>query len=274
MKKRRSEARQVHQYDKVIRENIEATLPGLISNVLGIDVVEAEELPDDLQHTKERHPDVLKKVTDQAGETFILHIEYQVSDEPKMVWRMAEYFVMLARQYGLEVRQYVIFIGQGVPTMARRLQCRQMQYYYQLITLSEIDYQLLLSASDPREKMLAILADFKGNDPTVIVEQIVAQIIVSSEGDLDQSKHINQLNILSQLRNFEVKIPDIMDSIAPYFSIEKDWGYIIGQHKGMEKGKRVIVKNLLRKTDFSIAKIADLAEVTEDFVKKVKKSLR
>jgi len=113
----------VHQYDKILRENLEATLPGIIRNVLGIHVAQAEELPDDLQHTKERHPDVLKKITDEVGKTFILHIEFQVRDEPKMIWRMAEYFVMLSRLYEMEVRQYVIFIGPGTPTMASRLQC-------------------------------------------------------------------------------------------------------------------------------------------------------
>src|ERR1700749_1088388 len=101
---------QVNQYDKIFRENLEAALPGLIKNLLGIHVVHTEELPDDIQHTKERKPDVLKKVTDKKGETFVLHIEFQVKDEPKMVLRMAEYFIMLLRKYGLPVRQCVIYI--------------------------------------------------------------------------------------------------------------------------------------------------------------------
>jgi len=47
---------QVNQYDKILRENIEAALPGLIKNLLGIHAVHTEELPDDVQHTKERKP--------------------------------------------------------------------------------------------------------------------------------------------------------------------------------------------------------------------------
>jgi hypothetical protein len=39
--------------------------------------VHSEELPDDVQHTKERKPDVLKKITDKNGDTFVLHIEWQ-----------------------------------------------------------------------------------------------------------------------------------------------------------------------------------------------------
>ena len=72
--------RQSGQYDKVLRENLEVTLPVFIREVLGIEVAESEELPDDVQHTKERKPDALKKITTVSGETFLLHIEFQVED--------------------------------------------------------------------------------------------------------------------------------------------------------------------------------------------------
>jgi hypothetical protein len=92
-RKVKQKKRQVNQYDKILHENLEAELPGLIRNLLHIHAVATEELPDDIQHTKERKPDVLKKVIDKKGETFVLHIEFQVKDEPKMVFRMAEYHI-------------------------------------------------------------------------------------------------------------------------------------------------------------------------------------
>jgi hypothetical protein len=46
-----------------------------------------------------------------------------------------------------------------------------------------------------------------------------------------------------------------------------------GIEKGLKKGKKTFVKNLLRTTDFSITRIASLAEVTEEFVLEVKRSL-
>lgn len=69
--------KQSSQYDKILKENLEATIPGLVENILHIQVVLSEELPDDLQHTKERKPDALKRITDQSGQTFILHLEFQ-----------------------------------------------------------------------------------------------------------------------------------------------------------------------------------------------------
>jgi len=39
--------------------------------------------------------------------------------------------------------------------------------------------------------------------------------------------------------------------------------------EGIEKGKTVFVKNLLKNTDFDIAKIASLADVSVEFVLKI-----
>jgi hypothetical protein len=55
--------------------------------------------------------------TDRIVPSLMLHIEFQVKDEPKMVFRMAEYHIMLLRRYELPVQQYVIYIGAGKPTM-------------------------------------------------------------------------------------------------------------------------------------------------------------
>lgn len=165
MKKKNTGARQVNQYDKILRENLEAALPGLIKNLLDIHAVYSEELPDDIQHTKERKPDVLKKVTDKSGDTFVLHIEFQVKDEPEMVFRMAEYYIMLWRRYKLHVQQYVIYVGDGIPKMTDALFSKRMHFTYALISLSAIDYNLLLASDTPEEKMLAILADLGKGDP-------------------------------------------------------------------------------------------------------------
>ena len=273
-KKVKQKSRQINQYDKILRENIEAALPGLIRNLLNIHAVNTEELPDDIQHTKERKPDVLKKVTDKKGNTFVLHIEFQVKDEPKMVFRMAEYFIMLLRRYELPVQQYVIYIGAGNPTMRDYIHSGPMNFIYQLIPLSTIDYHLLLRSEKPEEKMLAILADLGEGDPKRVIENIVNQVINTSIGNFSKLRHIQQLRVLSQLRNLAPDNLEIMDSVANYMSEEKDILYRRGELKGIEKGKAAIVKNLLLNTDFSIAKIASLSDATEAFVKKVKKTLK
>lgn len=236
----------------------------------------------DIQHTKERKPDVLKKVTDKTGETFVLHVEFQVKDESDMVFRMAEYYIMLLRQYRLRVRQYVIYIGAGNSVMTDHIRSESMNFNYQLIVLSAVDYRLLLRSDNPEEKMLAILADFRGGNPQRIIENIVSQVIATSKGDFSKHRHLQQLRILAQLRNLASESLKIMDSIANYLSEEKDILYRRGEKRGMERGmekgmekeRETIVKNLLLNTDFTIAQIAGLTNVKEAFVKKVKKTLK
>jgi len=265
---------QVNQYDKIFRENLEAALPGLIRNLLGIHAVHTEELPDDIQHTKERKPDVLKKVTDKNGKTFVLHIEFQVKDESEMVYRMAEYYIMLLRRYRLPVQQYLIYIGAGNPAMTDHIRSEQLNFKYRLISLSTVDYHLLLRSDKPEEKILAILADFGDSNPKQTIENIVTQVVASSKGDFARQRHLRQLRILAQLRNLHPQILKIMDSIASYIKKENDVLYMLGEKEGMEKGKETVVRNLLLDTKFTIAKIAALSDVSEAFVKKVKKSLK
>jgi hypothetical protein len=236
--------------------------------------VHTEELPDDIQHTRERKSDVLKKVTDKTGETFVLHIEFQVKDELEMVYRMAEYYIMLLRQYQLRVQQYVIYIGGGNPTMTDHIRSAPMNFKYRLISISAVDYQILLRSNNPEEKMLAILADFGRGDPVRVIEKIVSQVLDTSKGDFSKLRHLQQLRILAQLRKLAPESLQIMDSIANYISEENDILYRRGEIKGMEKVKETVVKNLLLNTNFTIAKIAALSNVTEAFVKKIKKTLR
>ena len=212
-------------------------------------------------------------------------IEFQVKNEPGMVFRMAEYYIMLLRKYQLPVRQYVIYIGAGHPTMANHIRSTSLSFKYQLITLSAIDYHLFLRSDNPEEKMLAILADFGEGDPKQIIEDIVNQVIITSKGNFSKLRHVQQLRILAQLRNLAPSNLKIMDSVANYLSEEKDILYRRGELKGMEKGiekgmekvketKEAFVKNLLLNTNFTIAKIASLSNVSEAFVKKVKKAIK
>ena len=257
----------------------------MIKDLLGIDSIESEELPDDVQHTRERKPDVLKRITNKDGETFVLHLELQVADEQEMALRMAEYFILLSRRYRLPVRQYVIYLGQGLPKMRDHLSTETMQFKFRLIALSSIDYRVFLSAPTPEEKILAILGDFGDSDPKYVVKTIVSRIIATSTGDFSKQRYLRQLLILSNLRKLVSERNFIMESIEKWFKLENDVLYVIGEERGMEKGKvkgieegkeektLEFVKALLLNTHHTVPEIAALANVSESFVVEVKQSL-
>lgn len=102
-----------NKFDKIVKENIESILPVLMTNVLDLEGPFREEVSDSIQHTTERKPDVVRKVKDEHNNTFLLHLEWQSGNDKDMVYRMAEYSVMLQRKYRLPVEQYVIYLGEG-----------------------------------------------------------------------------------------------------------------------------------------------------------------
>lgn len=261
--------RQSSQYDKIFKENIEAVISSIMQNVLEITAVSMEELPDDIQHTKERKPDVLKKITDTNGDTFVLQIEFQVRDEPKMVYRMAEYFIMLERKYELPIKQFVIFLGTGNPKMATELDKERLKFSYPLVSLSTLDYHIFLNSDKPEEIILGILANFQGENPENALKQILVRVKETTKGDFSLNRYFNQLRVLAQLRNLELNLKNAMDSIAEYIKEERDVLYLRGQERTEER----IVRNLLSEGNFTVDKIAKIAGVAVDFVKSVQRQL-
>ena len=81
-----------------------------------------------------------------------------------------------------------------------------------------------------------------------------------------------------------------MESVKALFKKENDFLYRLGVIEGEKKAEKLaeeegrkigreqisltVIKKLLLETDFSVAKIAFIATVTEDFVNEVKKTLQ
>ncbi len=265
-----NQKQQGNQYDKIFKENIQAVIPSIMQNILKITAVSSEKLPDDIQHTKERKADVLEKITDIHGNTFVLQIEFQLADELEMVYRMGDYYLMLERKYKIPVEQFVIFIGDGVPKMPTKLQRPRMNFEFPLITFSELDYESFLKSDKPEEIILAILANFKQEKPENAIKKIIQRIEETSDGDFSLKRYFNQLRILAQLRNLELKLKEIiMDNVAKYIDEKKDVAYLIG----FDKGKETFVAYLLKEANRTLDQIAEIAEVSVEFVRFVKQKL-
>jgi hypothetical protein len=265
--------RQSSQYDKIFKENIEAVITSIMQNVLEITAVSMEELPDDIQHTKERKPDTLKKITDDKGNTFVLQIEFQVKDEDEMVYRMGEYYFMLERKYKLPVKQFVIFLGLDNPKMPTKLDRERLKFSYPLISLSTLNYHIFLNSDKPEEIILGILANFQGENPENALKQILVRVKETTKGDFSLNRYFNQLRVLAQLRNLELNLKNAMDSIAEYIKEERDVLFLRGLDKGKEKEQVKFVTYLLQEGNKAYDQIADIAGTTVDFVKSVQQQL-
>ena len=267
---RQSSGRQSSQYDKIFKENIEAVISSIMQNILEITAVSMEELPDDIQHTKERKPDVLKKVIDIKGEVFIVQIEFQVANDDEMAHRMLDYKAMLIRKYRLPIYQYVIFLGKGQPKMETHLNNIDLDFRYNLLAINSVDYKIFLNSNRPEEIVLSVLANFDKETPENALKYIISRLEETTDGDLALKRYFKQLRILAQLRKLEQKLKNIvMDSIAKYIDEKRDVAFLVGLDKGQEK----IIESLLTKLNYSLDQIADIAGVSVDFVKSVKQRL-
>jgi predicted transposase/invertase (TIGR01784 family) len=65
-----------------------------------------------------------------------------------------------------------------------------------------------------------------------------------------------------------MNIDDYVKMIAKEEELEE--GLEKGRIEGEEKSKRIFVENLLSNTDFTVEKIASLADVTVEFVNQIK----
>lgn len=267
--KPKSEFRQSGQYDKIIKENLEATLPVIIKDVLGLNIVESEELPDDLLHTKERKPDALKKITDADGNTYVLQVEFQVKDEADMVYRMAEYYIMLLRRYRLPVKQYVVFLGEEMPGMPLHLSTEHLNFNFTLVSLSNADFRLFLKSDNPEVKMLGLLANFGKLDSFTAVKEIIEQVKSFAKGDFAESRYFKQLRIFVQLRDYlQPQLEQIMETISTFYKEEKDFLYRKGEQKGEFK-KAIAIAKELKKRKLSLNEIALITGLPITEIKKL-----
>ncbi len=260
-------------YDKIFKENIEEIILPLAKKVLNIDPEGLEEIKDDLQHTLERKPDFLKKVIHKdTKKDYILHIEFQVKDEPKMKYRMLEYYALLLREYKIEVRQYVFYIGKGKSKMPTQIKYKKLEFSFEVISMQQIDYKNFVNSSKPEEVILAILADFGKEETQTALTTIVRKIMQITEPNLQQLKYVRQLEILSKLRELQEQIIKSLEIMALTYDIRSDIRFKEGRQEGKQEGLTIAIENLL-KSNFSQKQVVEFLKVPLEMVKKVAESI-
>lgn len=147
-------------YDKIFREVLRDIFPAVARKVLGIPDGQFKPLPVDLQYTSEREVDQLWEVTPDNGEPFVLHCEFQSTNDKQMLSRMLLYYGFLHYQRKLPIWQYVVYVGKDKLQMDYQLQANRLTYSYQLIDLKAFSYQTFLDSRHSQEVILAVPGRF------------------------------------------------------------------------------------------------------------------
>ena len=257
-------------YDKIFKENIEQMALPLAEKLLGIRPEKLVEITVDLQQTIERKPDFIKKVVHKdSKKDYILHIEFQVKDEPKMVHRMLEYYALVFRIHKLKLKQIVFYLGEGKAKMLTKINHDDLNFEFSLVNIQEIDYTDFINSDKPEEVILAILANFQNKKPEIIISSILQRIIKITKPNLQQLKYVKQLEILSLLRDLQEETLNQSKNMALIFPIEKD----IRFKQGKEQQAVLAIKGFIEQ-NVPKEKIAEYLQVSLEFVEKIIKSMK
>lgn len=264
--------------DKIIKENFEEIFVPLTKKLLKLEFEEAIEIPDDLQITLESQPDFLKKVKSADKGEYILHIEYQSSNDLEMAERMLLYYSMLFKKYRLPIYQQVFYMGARASKFQTIVDHEFLTFRYNLVDFKTIPYREFLQSDIPEEIILAILGNFEKRKAEEIAEQILRKINKLEIRNEIKLKSVKQLEILSGLRNLQEIIDKLIPKIMPLeYDITKDIRYKQGQEKGIEIGetkvREEIILTMLKKGNMSIKEIASVAKVSMAYVRKLAKTL-
>ena len=277
-------------YDKIIKENLQESIPDFIETFLHIPVPATEDVPLELQRTLERRPDFLKKVRfGNPSSDFILQVEAQSSDE-EMRFRFIVYKGVLLEREKCPVVQAVLYFGEKTPSMLTEYMDSTMSCRFHLINFKEIPYERLLNMGKPGEVIFALLGDLKGKNPELVVDEIIERLVNMTTGELQLKKYAVQLRVISKLRNLQSVVSKIINRMPIVFDIREDILYKQGQQEGLEKGiekglekglekgqlkaNYVFVINLIREGSFSASQMARISNTSDAFVKKVQRELK
>ena len=188
-----------------------------------------------MQITDEREADFIYEI-EENGKVYLLHLEFQTTNDPDMPYRMLRYWLFLKETYHKPVRQCLFYIGKEPLKMLNKILDPQVSYAYELIDFKNIDCDTFFNLKGPKAIVISILCDYKGKDATIFIREILQRIKNTVKEATLRGKYIKQIEVLSRLRGLQDKFCEEVDNMSFTFDIEGDYRYRQGLEKGMEKG--------------------------------------
>ena len=261
-------------YDRIIKNNIERIVLTLSFRYLGLKIKHLNRIREKLQ-ILEREVDFAAFIETYDGRKSILHIEFQVGDDPGMLLRMVEYHGIWLRSYDLPIHHFVVYLGKKTPAMENHLDPQKIFNGFTLLDFSCLDPEELLRSDVPEEVILAVLGKFSTEQSLTFIKRILYRLKELSSDEKSLKKYINQLTILSRLRKLEAETKKQATDMPIHYDIETDGLYLEGIEKGEKKGLEKAVKSVMSKLlNYSDDQIADLLGAPLDLVQKVRSSLK
>ena len=213
-------------FDGALKELFQRDCPELLRRLTGGREVK-KFLTVELPRVHARRVDLVLLLDDGS----ILHIELQSRKDAKMAYRMAEYWLLLTRLYGLRVRQVVLYVGQGRPPKAARLELDNFRFECPVVDIRQIDAEELIRSGNPGDLALAILAGGGTNRLAEILRKAAAQ-----HGP-EREELLARILILSGLRGIVGKVELELKHMSVLIDIRKNPVLMRWSRELFEEGK-------------------------------------
>jgi hypothetical protein len=255
--------------DIISKEAIKTLVIDIAKYILEIELDDIEFIDKELQRIEDRRADVVAIVDN----SYILHLEIQNSNDKDMHHRMLRYYTDIKFISKLPIKQYLVYIGKDKLRMQSQIIDNDINYSYTIIDMKNIDCEKFIKMDTPDSLVLAILCDFKDNNPQDIVNFIIKRLHDKTKSDEKAfRKYIIMLEELSTNRNlleFIKKGEDMLSQInyetLPSFYLGLEKGEIRGIEKGKlegEKQKAIEIAKMLLSIGDDMTKISKVTGLT------------
>ena len=174
----------------------------------------------------------------------ILHLEFQVKNDPGMHWRCFHYFGAIQQRWPLaDVIQVVIYLGSDPLTMQSSVDKPTCRFSFDILNMQEVPAQVFLDSPRSAERVLAVVS--KSADPRATIRRILASWKKLPENELREN--VDRLRTLSQLRKREIMAIEEVKHMPFELDITESEIYKMGQVQGIAEGARQVLVRFLEK---------------------------
>jgi len=199
----------------------------------------------------------------ETGDGQLIHIELQSSNDPSMALRMAEYALLIMREFGRFPEQVVLYVGLPPLRMNPQLTGPHLAFNCRIVDIRELDGEGLLESASLEDNIVGILSGLR--DERAAVRRVLERIAASDAKDRPIA--LAELMILAGLRKMsaiieqEAKRMPILDDIMDHEVLGREFkrGLAQGREQGREQGLATARTTLLRLIEKRFGQIPDWA---------------
>ena len=261
--------------DLISKQLLKRLLVGFSNQLFGLDITRAKLLNNEQPRIENRRADLVARVKDANGKSYILHVEIQNDNQKNMPLRMLRYYSDIALAHvGEKVVQHLLYIGKAPLSMPNQIRDHNLLYHYEILDMRKQNSEHFLDSGNPDAIVLAILCEPSEQGPNALVARIIKELRRLHGDKLNKLRNsLKMLEVLAGNRNLQNVVKE---NVEMYIDVEKLGIYQLvkekseakgvakGEAKGMKKGRaeyqQEIVLQLL--TKLPSEQVADLSGIS------------